>query len=175
MRPWRAVPVGWSYRRAPLPTHKSCPSPDFGCCPACTRQSSLLANLQSRLIAALSLPQINCALDSRTKTSQVVSGYPSCPSLSRAFHFGCASRRALTLLGLCKINKRKIPTWSCFVAPSKTIVQKLATAISRKSAIGHQPYGTRFFLKLVMGSQYLLSTLTSRFGNQTSTCTTSNH
>jgi hypothetical protein len=27
VRAWRAVPVGRSYRRAPLPTHKSCPIP----------------------------------------------------------------------------------------------------------------------------------------------------
>lgn len=27
VRTWRAVPVGRSYRRAPLPTHKSCPIP----------------------------------------------------------------------------------------------------------------------------------------------------
>ena len=45
-----------------------------------------------------------------------------------------------------------------------------------KCAIDCEPYGARSFLKLVMGSQHLSSsTLTSRFGSQTSTCTTSDH
>lgn len=48
--------------------------------------------------------------------------------------------------------------------------------VCAKCAIDCQPYGATFSLKLVMGSQHLSSsTLTSRFGSQTSICTTSNH
>jgi hypothetical protein len=60
---WRAVPVGRSYRRAPLSTHKSCPIPrlwSFGHCPVCPRQSSLVANLHPHYRCAVSPSYQRC-------------------------------------------------------------------------------------------------------------------
>lgn len=53
VRTWRAVPVGRSYRRAPLPTHKSCPIPP-------TLVTVLLAHVSRR-----SLPTCPCVLSLR--------------------------------------------------------------------------------------------------------------
>lgn len=83
VRPWRAVPVRRSYRRAPLPTHKSCPVPP-----------TLLA-VQLAHVSRRSLPTLHFALSlrclsldstvrwtpgSRTCDTPVASGLSQLPS-----------------------------------------------------------------------------------------------
>lgn len=111
VRTWRAVPVGRSYRRAPLPTHKSCPIPP-------TLVAVLLAHVSRhslptciRVVAALSLPQFNCALDSCITSIRNANREWPIPTALRPHvlsALGAPADRALTFLGLfCRINKAK--------------------------------------------------------------------
>jgi hypothetical protein len=179
VRAWRAVPVGRSYRRAPLPTHKSCPIPrlwSLSCLP-----TSVVALCQ--LAPALSL---RCpSLESTVRWTLGSRAYET-PTVS-------ALSQQTTALTCCPHWVRQ-PTGADFTRSFSQHKQAKGTYVvllrgtlqgflpnnprppfPGRSAIGHQPYGTRLTLKLVMGSQYPSSNLTSRFGTQTSTCTISNH
>ena len=179
VRAWRAVPVGRSYRCAPLRTHKSCPIPrlwSLSCLP-----TSVVALCQ--LAPALSLRCLS--LESTLRRTLGSRAYET-PTVSGLFQ----QTTALT----CRPHWERQPTAADFTRSFSQHKQAKGTYVvllrgtlqgflpnnprplfSGRSAIGHQPYGARFTLKLVMGSQYPLSNFTSRFGTQTSTCTISNH
>ena len=80
---WRAVPVVRSYRRAPLPTHKSCPIPPTLVTPACPRQSLLFDNSHPhyRCAVSLSLESILCwTLALQEFETPIVSGLSQWPT-----------------------------------------------------------------------------------------------
>ena len=81
VRAWRAVPVGRSYRRAPLPTHKSCPIPrswSLSCLP-----TSVIALCQLALVLSLrclSLEStVRWTVGSRAYETPIVSGQSQLP------------------------------------------------------------------------------------------------
>ena len=184
VRTWRAVPVGRSYRRAPLPTHKSCPIPP-------TLVAVLLAHVSRR-----SLPICPCVLSLRCLFPESIVRWTLG---SRAFgtlicRWPIPTFEPPSILTCLPLWVRQ-PTIADFPRSLLQDKQTKATYVVLlrgtlpgflpnsprppfrvKCAIDCEPYGARSFLKLVMGSQHLSSsTLTSRFGSQTSTCTTSDH
>jgi hypothetical protein len=84
VRTWRAVPVGRSYRRAPLPTHKSCPIPrlwSLSCLPTSVVAPCQLAPVCYR--CAVSSPNQLCAglLDHEHSEPSFVGGLSQPPSI----------------------------------------------------------------------------------------------
>jgi hypothetical protein len=84
VRAWRAVPVGRSYRRAPLPTHKSCPIPrlwSLSCLPTSVVAPCQLAPVCYR--CAVSSPNQLCAglLDHEHSEPSFVGGLSQPPSI----------------------------------------------------------------------------------------------
>jgi hypothetical protein len=82
VRAWRAVTVGRSYRRAPLPTHKSCPIPP-------TLIAALLAHVSRRSLPTCTLLSLRClslestlrwTLGSRAIETPTVSGLSQLPT-----------------------------------------------------------------------------------------------
>ncbi len=179
VRPWRAVPVGRSYRRAPLPTHKSWPIPrlwSLSCLPTSVVTLCQLAPaLSLRCLALESI--VRWIPGPQIRETPTVSGLSQRTyALTCLPHWGCEPTgadfaRSLLQDKQVKEYLRGPASWH----PSSLLPNNPRPPFSEKSAIGHQPNGARFALKLVMGSQYLSQALTLRLGTQTSTCTTSNH
>lgn len=176
---WRAVPVGRSYRRAPLPTHKSCPIPrlwSLSCLP-----TSVVALCQLAPALSLRCPSLQSivrwTLGSRAYETPTVSGLSQqTAALTCCPHWVRQPTGADFTRSFSQHKQAK----STYVVLLRGTLQGFPPnnpqpSFSGRSATGYQPYGARFTLKLVMGSQYSSSNLTSRFGTQTSTCTISNH